>query len=139
VSGKQRTCLGKHDAALSACALDEALADQRFECCDLMADCRLGVAETLGGAAKGAGFGDGLKGDEMAQLEAGPIMQLHTIFDDTSALDTYLHVRDAEGMELLAFVAALIVFDLVVARFASDSRILDPRDTRGWWPGTRSL
>jgi hypothetical protein len=42
-------------------------------------------------------------------------------------------------MELLVFVAALIVFDLVVARFACDSRILDPRDTRGWWPGTRSL
>jgi hypothetical protein len=39
-------------------------------------------------------------------------------------------------MELLVFVAALVVFDLLAARFASDSRMLDPRDTRGWWPDT---
>jgi hypothetical protein len=61
-------------------------------------------------------------------------MQLHTISDDTSALDTYLCVRDAGGMELIVFFAVLLVFDLLVAGFAYDSRVLDPRDTRGWWP-----
>jgi len=38
-------------------------------------------------------------------------------------------------MELVVFVAVLLIFELLVARFAYDSRILDPRDTRGWWPG----
>jgi hypothetical protein len=43
-------------------------------------------------------------------------------------------VRDAGGMELIVFFAVLLVFDLLVAGFAYDSRVLDPRDTRGWWP-----
>lgn len=64
-------------------------------------------------------------------------MQLHTIFDDTSALDTYLHVRDAGHMELLLLVAALVVFDVLAARYGFDSRVLNPRDARGWWADTR--
>jgi hypothetical protein len=60
-------------------------------------------------------------------------MQLHTIFDDTSALDKYLARRDAGSMELLMLVIALVVLDLLAARFGYDSRVRDPRDARGWW------
>jgi len=37
-------------------------------------------------------------------------------------------------MELVLIVVALIVLDLLAARFGVDSRLLDPRDKRGWWP-----
>ena len=37
-------------------------------------------------------------------------------------------------MELVLIVVALIVLDLLAARFGVDSRLLDPRDTRRWWP-----
>jgi hypothetical protein len=61
-------------------------------------------------------------------------MKLHTISDDTSALDKYLAWRDAGPMELILFVAALVVLDVLAARFGHDSRRLNPRDARGWWP-----
>jgi len=61
-------------------------------------------------------------------------MQLHTISDDTSALDKYLARRDAGRMELILFVGALVLLDVLAARFGYDSRLLDPRDRRGWWP-----
>ena len=38
-------------------------------------------------------------------------------------------------MEIILVVAALIVLDLLAARFGYDSRLLDPRDRRGWWLG----
>ena len=61
-------------------------------------------------------------------------MQLHTIFYDTSALDKYLVRRDAGRMELILFVGALVLLDVFAARFGHDSRLLDPRERRGWWP-----
>jgi hypothetical protein len=61
-------------------------------------------------------------------------MKLHTISDDTSALDKYLARRDAGPMELILLVAALVVLDVLAARFGYDSRRLNPRDARGWWP-----
>jgi hypothetical protein len=39
-------------------------------------------------------------------------------------------------MELMVFVAALMLLDLLALRFGYDSRILDPRDMRRWWPGS---
>jgi hypothetical protein len=30
-------------------------------------------------------------------------------------------------------VIAVVVLDLLAARFGYDSRVLDPRDARGWW------
>jgi hypothetical protein len=71
----------------------------------------------------------------MSQLETRPIMQLHTVCDDTSALDKYLTPTDAGGMELVGFLALLILLDVLALRFGRDSRLLDPRDRRGWWPG----
>jgi hypothetical protein len=62
-------------------------------------------------------------------------MQVHTISDDTSALDKYLAPTDAGGMELIVFVGLLVLLDLLAVRFGHDSRLLDPRDRRGWWPG----
>jgi hypothetical protein len=62
-------------------------------------------------------------------------MQVHTISHDTSALDKYLVQRDAGHMELILFVGALVLLDILAARFGHDSRLLDPRDVRGWWPG----
>jgi hypothetical protein len=38
-------------------------------------------------------------------------------------------------MELILFTAALIVVDVLALRFGVDSRVLDERDRRGWWPG----
>jgi hypothetical protein len=61
-------------------------------------------------------------------------MQLHTVFDDTSALDKYLYQRDAVGMELLLIMAALILLDVLAARYGYDSRVLDPRRHVRWWP-----
>jgi hypothetical protein len=37
-------------------------------------------------------------------------------------------------MELMIFIAALVVLDLLAARFGYDSRMRDPRDLRGWLP-----
>lgn len=37
-------------------------------------------------------------------------------------------------MELLLIGAALIMLDLLALRFGADSRQLDERDRRGWWP-----
>jgi len=39
-------------------------------------------------------------------------------------------------MELIIFVAALLLLDLLAARFGYDSRIVDlnVRDRRPWWP-----
>jgi hypothetical protein len=37
-------------------------------------------------------------------------------------------------MELLVIGAALIMLDLLAMRFGADSRRLDERDRRGWWP-----
>jgi hypothetical protein len=37
-------------------------------------------------------------------------------------------------MELLLIGAALIILDLLALRFGVDSRRLDERDRRGWWP-----
>ena len=37
-------------------------------------------------------------------------------------------------MELLLIAAALIMFDVLAMRFGADSRLLDERDRRGWWP-----
>jgi hypothetical protein len=40
-------------------------------------------------------------------------------------------------MELLILLAALVVFDVLAARYGFDSRALNPRDARGWWPAAR--
>jgi hypothetical protein len=37
-------------------------------------------------------------------------------------------------MELLVIAAALVVLDVLALRFGHDSRVLDERDRRGWWP-----
>jgi hypothetical protein len=37
-------------------------------------------------------------------------------------------------MELILFVGALVLLDVLAFRFGYDSRLLDPRDRRGWWP-----
>ena len=66
------TGFGEIDAGLAAGALDEALADELFEGSDLLAHGGLGVPELAGGAAEGAGVGDGLESDQVAQLEAAP-------------------------------------------------------------------
>ena len=57
--------------------LDEALADDALEHCDLLADRRLRVAEPLRRAAERAFLGDGLERDQMPQLETHPFISLH--------------------------------------------------------------
>jgi hypothetical protein len=37
-------------------------------------------------------------------------------------------------MELLLIVTLLVVLDIMAMRFGVDSRVLDDRDRRGWWP-----
>jgi hypothetical protein len=37
-------------------------------------------------------------------------------------------------MEVALLIAALVILDLLAAKFGYDSRVLDPRDIRGWWP-----
>jgi hypothetical protein len=37
-------------------------------------------------------------------------------------------------MEVALLIAALVILDLLAAKFGYDSRALDPRDIRGWWP-----
>jgi hypothetical protein len=37
-------------------------------------------------------------------------------------------------MELLIFIGGLLVLDVLAMRFGVDSRVLDVRDRRGWWP-----
>ena len=131
---QQRASLREHHRALAAGALDHALADERFQRGNLMAHRRLRVAQTLGGTNERAFLGDRLEGDQVTQLEPGPIMQLQTISHDTSALDKYLVQRDAGCMEIILIVITLLVLDVLAARFGHDSRVLDPRDPRGWWP-----
>jgi hypothetical protein len=53
--------LGQLDRAGAARALDQALADDPLERCDLLADRRLDVAQTRGGTAERALLGDGLE------------------------------------------------------------------------------
>jgi hypothetical protein len=37
-------------------------------------------------------------------------------------------------MELILFVVALLVLDMLAYRYGYDSRIIDLRDRRPWWP-----
>jgi len=37
-------------------------------------------------------------------------------------------------MELILITAAVLLFDLLAMRFGVDTRLLDERDRRGWWP-----
>jgi hypothetical protein len=39
-------------------------------------------------------------------------------------------------MGLLIFIGGLLVLDVLAMRFGVDSRIIDARDRRGWWPAT---
>ena len=52
-------------------AIEDGAADRSLEGGDLLADRRLGVAEPLGRASERAFGGDGVEGQEVAQLEAG--------------------------------------------------------------------
>jgi len=38
-------------------------------------------------------------------------------------------------MELILILSGLIALDILAMRFGVDSRLLDGRDRRGWWPG----
>ena len=78
VGEQQAPSFGEIDAGLAARAFDQALSDQVFEGRDLLGHGGLGVAEVPGGAAEGAGVGDGLESDEVAQLETGPYISGHT-------------------------------------------------------------
>jgi hypothetical protein len=60
-------------------------------------------------------------------------MQLHTISDDTCALDKYLVAREAGCMEAIVLLAALLMLDVLAAKFGYDSRIIELRNPRGWW------
>jgi hypothetical protein len=39
-------------------------------------------------------------------------------------------------MELMLILGSLLLLDLLAMRFGVDSRILDVRDRRGWWPAS---
>ena len=41
-------------------------------------------------------------------------------------------------MELILIVGGLLLLDILAMRFGVDSRILDVRDRRGWWPASVS-
>ncbi len=72
VGEQQATSFGEIDAWLAAGALDQALTDQILEGGDLLTHGGLGVTELGGRAAEGAGVGDSLEGNEVAQLETAP-------------------------------------------------------------------
>ena len=78
VGEQQAPSFGEVDAGLAARAFDQALADQILEGRDLLGHGGLGVAKLSGGAAEGAGVGDGLESDEVAQLETAPDISVHT-------------------------------------------------------------
>jgi hypothetical protein len=40
-------------------------------------------------------------------------------------------------MELAVILGGLLLLDVLALRFGVDSRILDVRDRRGWWPTRR--
>jgi hypothetical protein len=61
--------LGQLDRARAARAFDEPLADDPFERRDLLADRRLDVAESRGGAPEGALLGDGFERRQVADLD----------------------------------------------------------------------
>ena len=66
----------QRDRARSARAVDEPLTHDAFEGCDLLAHGRLGISEMLGRAAERPLGGDRLKGREMPELEAQPLIRL---------------------------------------------------------------
>ena len=68
---------GQLDRAGPAGAVEQRAADEPFEGGDLLADRRLGVAEAGGRAAERALGGDGVEGDEVAELEVAELAHDH--------------------------------------------------------------
>src|SRR5262245_36641523 len=77
VTGEDRTCLCERRLRATRGALEQALPDDLLECCDLLADGRLGVAEHLSGTCKRARLGDRRERGKMPQVEAGPKIAQH--------------------------------------------------------------
>ncbi len=69
--------LGQRDTAGAAGTLHELLADDPFECLDLLADRGLRIAELLRGATERAFFRHRLQSGEVADLDAEPSIRPH--------------------------------------------------------------
>ncbi len=77
VSVEQSSLAGQRDRLRSAGALEQAVADDRFECCDLVTHRRLHVAEAHSGGAERSLLCDGFEGEEMPKLNTQPALECH--------------------------------------------------------------
>jgi hypothetical protein len=79
----------------------------------------------LGGAAEGASLGDGLQGDQVAQLEASPIISQHTDLHHKYLFDLCQENVDDAAMDAVIVLMFFVLLALLAPRFGVDSRRLD--------------
>ena len=138
VTEEQHARLRERDRARATRTLEQPLADDPLERLDLLADCRLRVAERLGGAAERALAGDRLEGREMPDLDAEPAVASIRFHDRR---EHYLDLRlsrkaaDTEGMEAAVILLFILLIGPLAALFGADSRL----DENGYRRRYRSM